>query len=334
MTKSRNIFSKKPEEVTVLGVATEAKFFLATVANVSGTAGLTIIPDGQTTPVPKRYKIMLSGKEAPSAGDRVVVMKHSGTCIILGAIGYPDDISSDDKVSKAGDTMTGPLVMADTNVSIDTSTVTVGASPESNTEAGLLRLRDSAKTIFGRLRGFFGSDGRVGTQMVGERTVNGSLVQNILGLYVNDSGNQAVGISDPAAWRSALGLGTDGNLPVTIRQGGSGQTGTTHTTTVSEILTAEEGWTVTSADYWQWGKLAMVQINIRTTQEVTMSTDTTIATIAAGKRPATVSPAQVWLSTAYTAIISATGALRVGKGSTGTVAADVGFTFLAAYLLP
>lgn len=123
-----------------------------------------------------------------------------------------------------------------------------------------------------------------------------------------------------------------GTMP--INKGGSGQTGTTHTTTVSEILTAEEGWTVTSADYWQWGKLAMVQINIRTTQEVTMSTDTTIATIAAGKRPATASPAQVWLSTAYAAIISATGALRVGKGSTGTVAADSGFTFLAVYLLP
>lgn len=334
MTKSRNIFSKKPEEVNVLGVATEAKFFLATVANVSGTAGLTIIPDGQTTPVPKRYKIMLSGKEAPSAGDRVVVMKHSGTCIILGAIGYPDDISSDDKVSKAGDTMTGPLVMADTNVSIDTSTVTVGASPERNTEAGLLRLRDSAKTIFGRLRGFFGSDGRVGTQMVGERTVNGSLVQNILGLYVNDSGNQAVGISAPAAWRSALGLGTDGNLPVTIGQGGSGQTGVYITQEASEIATGAEGWNVTSAAYCQWGKLAMVQINIYTTQEVTVSNDTTIAQIASGKRPVTTSSTQVWLSSTYHALITTNGDLHIGRSGSATLAADYGFTFLAAYLLP
>jgi hypothetical protein len=110
--------------------------------------------------------------------------------------------------------------------------------------------------------------------------------------------------------------------------------GVYHTQNAAEVATGAEGWNATAVDYWQWGKLAMLQITMRTTQEVTITTDSTIGTLIAGKRPATTSSAQVWLSTAYTAIISSTGALRIGRNTSTTVAADYGVTIMATYLLP
>ncbi len=110
--------------------------------------------------------------------------------------------------------------------------------------------------------------------------------------------------------------------------------GVYHTQNAAEVATGAEGWNATAVDYWQWGKLAMLQITMRTTQEVTITTDSTIGTLVAGKRPATTSSAQVWLSTAYTAIISSTGALRIGRNTSTTVAADYGVTIMATYLLP
>ena len=58
---------------------------LATVAAVYAD-GLTLIFDGETTASQKHYK-KLSTYFGPTAGDRVVVMKMSGTYVVMGAIG-------------------------------------------------------------------------------------------------------------------------------------------------------------------------------------------------------------------------------------------------------
>lgn len=60
------------------------EFFLATVAN-KNSEGVTLIFDGQEDATQKRYK-MLASLMPPLVGDRVVVMKQSGTYIVLGRI--------------------------------------------------------------------------------------------------------------------------------------------------------------------------------------------------------------------------------------------------------
>lgn len=69
----------------------ETEFFLATVAEVDDEDGISIIPEGQTSATEKKYKMLINGGFTPEAGDRVVVLKQSGTFVILGKIGYPED---------------------------------------------------------------------------------------------------------------------------------------------------------------------------------------------------------------------------------------------------
>lgn len=52
------------------------------------TNGLKIQLDGDDQPLDKLYKTMLTS-HAMSAGDRVVILKMSGTYIALGALGMP-----------------------------------------------------------------------------------------------------------------------------------------------------------------------------------------------------------------------------------------------------
>lgn len=298
-----------------------AEFLLGTVTAVSNANGIRIQIDGQDEPMTKYYKMMLTGADAPSVDDRVVVMKQSGTYIILGKIGTPSQV--DGKVSRTGDFMTGDL-------NVDSSVYTVGVRPSGNYNDRHIYFRDKLKTIFGRIQGVFFQDGRVGFQMIAERTVSGSLIQNMLSLSVDESGTRTVGIS-AQPWRSALGLGTNGNLPVTIAQGGTGNTGVYWTTTVSEVATAGSGFSITYVIYAQWGKLAMVELGIKATEQVTVTTTTPIATIVTEKRPAFGASARAWLLPTRAAVITAAGNLLTNAG---TIAAGSEFSFLSTYLLP
>ena len=64
----------------------KVELLLATIDSINSN-GATLIFDGETTATTKRYKVMVTGSYMGS-GDRVVVMKHSGTYIILGEISY------------------------------------------------------------------------------------------------------------------------------------------------------------------------------------------------------------------------------------------------------
>lgn len=76
-----------------------AEFYLGTVKNWSNLTGVQIQLDGQDSPMTKRYKQMLMCRPL-KVGARVVVMKHSGTYIVLGEISkplpyyHPADLSS------------------------------------------------------------------------------------------------------------------------------------------------------------------------------------------------------------------------------------------------
>lgn len=66
----------------------ETEWYLATVTAWSNAAGVEIRLDGDSSSMTKRYKMMQIPRPL-STGDRVLVMKQSGTYFVLGVIGYP-----------------------------------------------------------------------------------------------------------------------------------------------------------------------------------------------------------------------------------------------------
>ena len=218
---TENLFTRKSKNVRTAGQSEAASFFLATVDSVSDTEGVTIIPDGETTAVQKKYKVLVTG-HAPETGDRVVVMKHSGTCIILGKIGQLE--SGGGAVSKSGDTMTGALIMNGADINLRSTSNTIGTVPATSQSDRRVYFRDKLNTIFGKLQSVFMNDGRVGLQLGAQRTVNGSAIENNLTLTVDANGNRIVSVSSSQEWRSMLGLGTSGVFPLTLEQGGTGLT--------------------------------------------------------------------------------------------------------------
>lgn len=62
----------------------ETEIFLATIGSINSN-GATLIFDGQTEATTKRYKTIATGSQL-AAGHRVVVVKHSGTYVVLGRL--------------------------------------------------------------------------------------------------------------------------------------------------------------------------------------------------------------------------------------------------------
>lgn len=80
-------FDLLPEQT---GERANAEFYLATMTSGSA-AGLKIQIDGDSEGSEKSYKILKTGGEPPRSGDRVLVVKMSGTYIVLGKIGLPSN---------------------------------------------------------------------------------------------------------------------------------------------------------------------------------------------------------------------------------------------------
>lgn len=76
-----------------------AEFYLGTVGTWSTTTGVEITLDGQSAPMTKKFKMMQVCRPL-KRGARVLVMKQSGTYIVLGEISnptsyyHPSDLSS------------------------------------------------------------------------------------------------------------------------------------------------------------------------------------------------------------------------------------------------
>jgi len=101
-----------------------------------------------------------------------------------------------------------------------------------------------------------------------------------------------------------------------------------YTTDVSEICVATSDFTISSAQYAQWGKMASLYVNGSFTKASSSTSDTTQAfTMVEGKRPRITSAARAWRNA--NAILYRTGIMEFyGLASSGT-----GATFLATYLL-
>lgn len=133
----------------------------------------------------------------------------------------------DNKISKSGDVMTGNLEIDNTSpgaILKNTAMDVTDSSYAPTVNSTGFRLRDKNGINVAIIADRYFSDGSTGLWLTGLKNVNGSNFSNSLGLYVDKNGNRVVGISDAAPWRQALGLGTNGALPITIAQGGTGST--------------------------------------------------------------------------------------------------------------
>ena len=63
--------------------------YLATINSVTNNEGYTLLLDGETNPTSKKYKMLVTGSK-PQLNDRVLVLKMSGTYVVLGKIGTPN----------------------------------------------------------------------------------------------------------------------------------------------------------------------------------------------------------------------------------------------------
>ena len=79
-------FDAVPE---TLGKTSGAEFYLATMTGGSNSTGIKIRLDGDSSGSTKAFKILQTGREPPRTGDRVLVIKLSGTYVVLGKIGLP-----------------------------------------------------------------------------------------------------------------------------------------------------------------------------------------------------------------------------------------------------
>lgn len=121
-------------------------------------------------------------------------------------------------VYRGGDTMTGSLNLKGNNVED-------GVQVSAETVPSRLYFKDKNDAAIGYVAVDFLSDGRQGTILRSQRTINGSLVSNYLGLFIDNSGTRQVLVNEAAAWRKMLGIGSSaGALPITIAQGGTGAT--------------------------------------------------------------------------------------------------------------
>lgn len=130
-------------------------------------------------------------------------------------------------VKKIGDTMTGNLTIAKSapGVYAKNTELQSDVTVSSATNSVGFRVLDKNEHIVALFTDRYAANGRTGAWMSGYKWVNGSNLANSLYLYVDGEGNRVVEVSYPAAWRSALNLGTvaiEDTVPAS--KGGTGQT--------------------------------------------------------------------------------------------------------------
>lgn len=103
--------------------------------------------------------------------------------------------------------VSGSISVSDNILSNDSSLDITTSAPSSDywSQYGIY-FRDTNQTEFGRVRGYYLSDGEVGVEYETKRSVGGTVKYNNLNLGIDSSGNNVVSVSSPSAWRTALGL--------------------------------------------------------------------------------------------------------------------------------
>jgi hypothetical protein len=171
------------------------------------------------------------------------------------------------------------------------------------------------------------SAGTAQIQMDGTSGSSGKAYKALRSAWPLTTGDRVVLMKQSGTYVILGKIGNAAALPISL--GGSGQTGSSITTTIAQIATAGTNMTITRASFYQWGKLAMLEINGAAT--ATVSGGSVIFTLVSGKRPALNSSAQVWLSTSNTSVVKPNGEITLaGSG----LSSGAGVTIMACYLLP
>ena len=228
----------------------------------------------------------------------------------------------------AGGTMTGSITMKSTD-KVD------GTAPTSaEVDGPRINFYDTNGQFLGKLCNTFTSAGLEGMVLYARRVINNANKNAYLAMYLNSSGAESIALSSPTAWRTALGLGTSGALPIAINQGGTGRTSTyiltTLTTIKSDIVSPASGFDITAGTYVEWGKVAQVTLSMKALSATSggASSGVQFATFKAGHRPACVINANV-SANSYLAIVESGGAATIYAD----FAANKTFSFRATYIL-
>lgn len=117
-------------------------------------------------------------------------------------------------VSKSGDTMTGDLTVdkSSPRFNADNNAVTLSTATNngvSNTTYCGLSIRDSNNSQIGLLENIAGTDGTISTRINSRNLdTSGNIVSNSFQVIARKNGTMGYSVSDPAAFRSAIGIGS------------------------------------------------------------------------------------------------------------------------------
>lgn len=127
-------------------------------------------------------------------------------------------------VSKNGDTVNGGLVLAPSSTTQSALTLknTQNAISDSPTSTSMkyIRFIDKNEYLMQYIRSEITAT-ESGLYIIARNAAGDG---NQLGIYQGKDGSRRISLNS-TAWRTALGLGTNGNLPITVAQGGTGATG-------------------------------------------------------------------------------------------------------------
>ena len=224
---------------------------------------------------------------------------------------HPTDTS---KVSITGDTMTGDLTISNNDGAFYLVDPLYGYGDlPSDTQSEWLLFKEKSGVSIGTVYSRFYSDGATSLSIRARGRVNNENVDNSLVIGVSAYGTRTIAITEKNPWLNALGLGSP-----------------TSTTTASSIVTASSGFSIDSASFYQWGRVAMVSVTFKKTAAVTSVTTMNPGTIVSGKRPVLIANAGCPDATITESHINANGAVYMY----GTWAANATKRMIATYLLP
>ena len=236
-----------------------------------------------------------------------------------------------EKVDKAGDTMTGTLVVENNypiivarSDKIETDKTSISSDSYAN-----IAIKDKSDRYVVYLQAEQLASGRVGLTL-NLRRYNSGNINHGLKLTITNDGTKAVELDAPSAWRKALALGNaSGDFPLTIAQGGSGQQAATTETTIANIVSDATNFTVTSASFVKWGKIAQISIVAKCTTAISSGgSGYNYCTLKTGYRPAIMST--IFDSSANPVTASTNGALTGWRSS---VAVDTTVTIRGIFIL-
>ena len=88
-----------------------------------------------------------------------------------------------------------------------TPTITIGNSPSENYYRTCFSLKDNTGTDYARILHTYLADGRSGISIEALRDINNSTVWNTFRILISENGERTIYLSEPSAWRNALGMG-------------------------------------------------------------------------------------------------------------------------------